>query len=189
MKMRMQKKSLTGGFTLIEVLISLLIFSIVITVAVGALFSMVDAGEESRSINSVMQNLDVALETMAETVRTGTGYSSSATCDNPSNALSLQVPSSSYLNTGLPTGVTITNVVYSLQNNQIIETVTYSNGNKSVIPITAVEVHVTDLVFWIHNCTATAPAKPYVLMAVQGFVETRQSNKASFNIQTTMTER
>ena len=195
MKKQIQKTTV-AGFTLIEVLISLLIFSVVITMAVGALFSMVDAGEQSRSVNSVMENLDVALETMAETVRSGTGYAgytnlngTQTTCGNPSSALYFTIPStSSYLNAGL-TGKTVSDIMYGLQNGQIFEKIDYSDGTNTITPITAAEVHVQNLVFWVNNCTAVAPAEPYVFMAVQGFAETRQSNKASFNVQTPMTAR
>lgn len=211
MKMFMKKKTPIAGFTLIEVLISLLIFSIIITIAVGALFSMVDAGEKSRSINSVMENLDTALETMAETVRSGSNYagysavvngSSAGTCSSlpsslsqasPAPALSLSVSPTSYLNLGLPSGQTISSIVYGLQNNQIVENINYhyadGTTHSTVIPLTAAEVHVTNLAFWLSNCGAISPAKATVLMVVQGFAETRQNNKADFNIQTSMTAR
>lgn len=182
------------GFTLVEVLISLLIFSIVITMAVGALFSMVDAGEESRSTNSVMENLSVALETMAQTVQSSSNYAPGSLTATPiagicvnstaESALYIKPSTGSYLNIGLASTQQITDIVYGLQNSQIVERIDYSNGSSTIIPITAAEVHVTNLTFWINNCSLS---KQSVLMAINGFSETRQNNKVNFNIQTTMT--
>ncbi len=181
------------GFTLIEVLISLLIFSIVITMAVGALFSMVDAGEESRSTNSVMENLSVALETMAQTVQSSSNYTPGSltgsaavgTCTNSAaeSTLYIEPSTSSYLNIGLGSKKII-DIVYGLKNSQIVERIDYSDGSSTIIPITAAEVYITNLTFWINNCSLSKQA---VLMAINGFSETRQSNKVDFNIQTTMT--
>jgi len=200
------KKNFANGFTLVEVLVSLIIFSVVVVMAVGAVFSLVNAGEKARSLNSVMGNLNVALETMADTVRFGTGYqnwdtisaySGSCVSGTQSQALYL-VPAPNSVITS-PTGANgggglgVTGLVYGLDNNQIVERIGYGNNAtgqwSSIIPVTANEVHVTNLSFWVYDCNAIAPLQPYVLMSVSGYAETRQNDKVNFNIQTTMTAR
>ncbi len=201
------KKNVNGGFTLVEVLVSLIIFSVVVVMAVGAVFSLVDAGEKARSLNSVMGNLNTALETMADTVRFGNTFSGfsavtvdSGSCQNgqPVSALYFVPAPNTVLtapvgndNTG---GLGVTGMVYGLDNNQIVERVSYGNTgggqwSPTPIPVTANEVHIQSMTFWIYNCYPTAPLKSYVLMSVAGYAETRQNDKVSFNIQTTMTAR
>ena len=62
------------GFTLIEMIVSLGLFSIVVTVAVGALLMLVASNQRLQSEQSVMTNLSFALDSMTREIRTGTGY-------------------------------------------------------------------------------------------------------------------
>ncbi len=71
MKMNSRTQS---GFTLIEMMVSLGLFSIVITVAVGALLMLVATNQQLQSEQSVMTNLSFALDSMTREIRTGTSY-------------------------------------------------------------------------------------------------------------------
>lgn len=62
------------GFTLIEMIVSLAVFSIVITVSVGALLVLVATNEQLQGEQSVMTNLSFALDSMTREIRTGTSY-------------------------------------------------------------------------------------------------------------------
>lgn len=62
------------GFTLIEVLVSLSIFIMVITVAVGVLLTMVDANARAQNMQLVMTNLAFSIDSMSREIRTGTHY-------------------------------------------------------------------------------------------------------------------
>jgi len=62
------------GFTLIEMIVSLALFSAVITVAVGALLVLVGTNQQLQNEQSVMTNLSFALDSMAREIRTGTHY-------------------------------------------------------------------------------------------------------------------
>jgi prepilin-type N-terminal cleavage/methylation domain-containing protein len=61
------------GFTLIEVLVSVMIFSVVMTVALGALLAMSQSDKQAEELKTVVNNLDFALDSMTRTIRTGTG--------------------------------------------------------------------------------------------------------------------
>jgi prepilin-type N-terminal cleavage/methylation domain-containing protein len=69
------------GFTLIEMIVSLAIFSFVITIAVGALLMLMSANKQLQGEQSVMTNLSFALDSMAREIRTGTFYY----CESKSN--------------------------------------------------------------------------------------------------------
>jgi len=62
------------GFTLIELIVSVALFTIVMMVAMGAVFSVVNANRKSQSLNVVVNNLNFAFESMIRDLRTGTDY-------------------------------------------------------------------------------------------------------------------
>jgi prepilin-type N-terminal cleavage/methylation domain-containing protein len=64
----------TLGFTLIEMIVSLALFSVVVTVAVGALLMLIGANDQLQGEQSVMTNLSFALDSMTREIRTGTNY-------------------------------------------------------------------------------------------------------------------
>ena len=75
-----------AGFTLIEMIVSLGVFSGVITIAIGALLMLVAANDQLQGEQSVMTNLSFALDSMTREIRTGTDYyCDSAAQDNGNN--------------------------------------------------------------------------------------------------------
>jgi prepilin-type N-terminal cleavage/methylation domain-containing protein len=77
----MSAHSRQRGFTLIEMIVSLAIFSFVITIAVGALLMLMSTNKQLQGEQSVMTNLSFALDSMAREIRTGTFYY----CDSQPN--------------------------------------------------------------------------------------------------------
>ena len=65
---------LSKGFTLIEVMVSVMIFSVVMTVALGALLAMSESDRRAEALKSVINNLDFAMDALTRTVRTGYNY-------------------------------------------------------------------------------------------------------------------
>lgn len=62
------------GFTLIEMIVSLGVFSIVITIAVGALLVIISTNKQIQAEQSVMSNLAFAMDSMTREMRTGYSY-------------------------------------------------------------------------------------------------------------------
>lgn len=60
------------GFTLVEMIVSLAIFSVVAVIAIGALLKVIDANKKAQSIQSSVTNLNFAMESMSRDLRTGT---------------------------------------------------------------------------------------------------------------------
>lgn len=63
-----------AGFTLIEMIVSLGVFSVVVTTAVGAILVLVNTNLQLQAEQSVMTNLSFALDTMTREMRTGYKY-------------------------------------------------------------------------------------------------------------------
>jgi prepilin-type N-terminal cleavage/methylation domain-containing protein len=72
--MRNYFSSNKSGFTLIEVIVSLALFSVVITIAVGALLILISSNRQLQNEQSVLSNLSFALDSMTREIRTGSNY-------------------------------------------------------------------------------------------------------------------
>lgn len=70
----MIQRSLQSGFTLIEMIVSLAVFSVVVTISVGALLMLIATNQQLQNEQSVMTNLSFALDSMTREIRTGTNY-------------------------------------------------------------------------------------------------------------------
>lgn len=66
------------GFTLIEIMVAVSIFAMVMVIAIGAVLSIVSANRKAAALNSVITNLNFAIEGMVRDLRTGTGYNCGA---------------------------------------------------------------------------------------------------------------
>lgn len=62
------------GFTLVEMIVALAVFSVVVTISIGALLSLVATNEQLQSERTVMTNLSFALDSVTREIRTGTAY-------------------------------------------------------------------------------------------------------------------
>ena len=63
-----------SGFSLIEMIVSLGIFSVIVTTAVGALLVLISTNQKLQGEQSVMTNLSFALDSMTREIRTGYNY-------------------------------------------------------------------------------------------------------------------
>jgi type II secretory pathway pseudopilin PulG len=62
------------GFLLVELIVSVFIFGIVMSISVGALVMALDANKKTQSLKSVLNNLNVVLDTMTKSLSTGRYY-------------------------------------------------------------------------------------------------------------------
>lgn len=63
-----------SGFTLIEMLVAVGLFSIVMLVAVSAILSIIGNNRKAQGINNVVNNLNFAIESMVRDMKTGYLY-------------------------------------------------------------------------------------------------------------------
>lgn len=59
------------GFTLVEMMVSVAIFSIVVMIALGAILTILDANRKSRTLTEVMNNLNFSVEMITRSLKTG----------------------------------------------------------------------------------------------------------------------
>lgn len=63
-----------NGFTLIEVLVSMSIFTMVVGMAVGTLIVLMDANAKAQNVQQAISNVSFALDSMTRDIRTGLFY-------------------------------------------------------------------------------------------------------------------
>ena len=64
----------TQGFTLIEIIVSLGLFSVVAVIPVGAFLKVIDANKQSQALKTAVDNTDFLLESMTREMRVGSNY-------------------------------------------------------------------------------------------------------------------
>ena len=77
------KNRKNSGFTLIEMLVSISLFAVVITMGVGTLLVIIDANGRAQSMQLVMTNFSFALDSMTREIRTGTNWYCDSTTGAP----------------------------------------------------------------------------------------------------------
>lgn len=69
---------LTAGFTFIETIIAIAVFSIVITIGIGSLLNAYKTYNKTKDMRSIMDSLNFVMEDMSKSIRTGSEYK----CEN-----------------------------------------------------------------------------------------------------------
>lgn len=64
----------SAGFTIIEMIVSLALFAVVVTISVGSLLVLVGTSDRLQVEQSIMTNLSFALDSMSREIRTGSYY-------------------------------------------------------------------------------------------------------------------
>jgi prepilin-type N-terminal cleavage/methylation domain-containing protein len=195
----MLKKLLTSttfkrGFSLIEVLVSLSIFTIVVTISVGSLLVLIDANARARNTQEVMTNLTFTLDSMTRDIRTGSDYYCSTSSALPALDIDRQDCSSGSANgrilifneggQSLTSGVAGSRISYQLNANAIERRL----GPGSWVSVTSPNTVITLLRFEVRGSTVTGNLfPPYVVIHVAGYAKDDE-NRSLFNIQTTVTQ-
>jgi prepilin-type N-terminal cleavage/methylation domain-containing protein len=74
MSVKFYRKPTNHGFTLIEMIVSLGIFSMIVTMTVGALLVLISGNQQLQGEQNAMTNLAFAIDSMTREIRTGSNY-------------------------------------------------------------------------------------------------------------------
>ncbi len=186
------------AFTLIEIMVAVSIFAIVMLVGVGALLTMVEVNKRAQGINSVMNNLNAAVEQMSRSIRVGSTYYC-GDISTPPSAGTLAQPNDCANNGGLllafeATGGDTANVndqvVYRLNGTQLERSLA-SGANGTWVALTAPEVKITNFKFYVKDSAPYSAGnfgQPKVLMIIRG-TATVQGGPTDFTVQSSVTQR
>ncbi len=199
-----------SGFTLIEIMVAVSIFSIVMVMATGALLSILDANRKAQSQQTIFSNLDSTLESMSRTIRVGTTYRciegeySSANIDNTQDCNN-GADAFAFEKFGGIKGDSSDQFVYcrfdsvvgncSSSGKQIARS---TDGGANFVPITSPEIIIEGLTFFVRGSTPSNSEQPIVLISLYGCAGVKPSEgcsgpetktKVNFNLQTAITQR
>ncbi|TAJ15444.1 prepilin-type N-terminal cleavage/methylation domain-containing protein [Patescibacteria group bacterium] len=187
------------GFTLIEMMVSVSIFAMVMMVGVGALLSLVATNHRAQAINSVMNNLNAALENMSRSIRVGTLYNcvtSAAVPPPPPVASEISNPRDCASGGGRLLAFESSQgdpndssdqVVYRLNGKQI-ERSLKSGANGTWVAITAPEVSIDTFDFYVIGSTQGDSLQPRVLMRIKGSAKV-PGGTTTFTVQASVVQR
>lgn len=64
----------TRGFTLLELIVSVGLFTIVVTIVMGAYLQLISLDRKARATNDLVANFSFVVDSMSRSIRTGTDY-------------------------------------------------------------------------------------------------------------------
>ena len=196
------KRNINKGFTLIELLVSLSLFSVTMLVATGALLSLVDANAKSQSNQSIMNNLNIAIDGMMRSIRMGYDYSCGTNrlinknncTTTPSSQIAYRTYDGKFQS-------------YYLQNKRIYriqcEGENYNSSRCSDLPITSPDIEINGFDIMVHGVSRSLsegnyiqPVAVFIINGVSAtqnvssaIYGTKPKNQIKFIVQTVATQR
>ncbi|HUD03144.1 MAG TPA: type II secretion system protein [Candidatus Paceibacterota bacterium] len=191
------------GFTLIEMLVSVALFSVVMVLALGALLSLSTADRKAQALKSAIDNLNFALDSMSRTIRTGSNYHCGSAlggnCTSGNNTFYFTA------NNGVVTAyrlesLTIDSNAASVCGQTIATPGCLAislDGGATWAPVTSPNVIINDLSasnsylfhLWGSAQGSIDNTQPIVVMTLSGYVQVSTTQQSAFHLQTTVTQR
>ena len=194
------------GFTLVELLVSLAIFSIVVVASLGAMLTIADTNRKVQKTRAVLDNLSLSIESMSRNLRLGNSYHcekiSPVSHNVPTNNLHVQQDCSAaggwgdfiafedqygnladnndqgyyYLDSN-PASLNYGAIMYKR----------YSGSGP--VPLTSNDLKVQSLRFYVTGITP-GTQQPKVIISISGITEVGKAKEpVEINIQTTVSQR
>lgn len=188
------------GFSLVEVLVSLSIFTIVVVISVSTLLVLIDANAKSQSMQVVMSNLAFALDSMTREIRTGDSYfcilssqdfittldgSAQQDCPNGSPAFAFNEGGESITGQICSGPGCSKRITYRLNNAAIERRI---GDDTDWVPVTSPDVSIEELEFVVTGSERGDDITPSVTIYLSGWVDAGATTGSEFEIQTTVTQ-
>ncbi len=183
------------GFTLVEMMVSVAIFAIVMTISLGALLAMSESDRKAQTLKSVINNLNFSLDSMSRNIRTGQTYH----CDASQSPLTVvrdcaSTPASSFAFQPAAGGT----YVYRLETSnaslcgqpagRVGCLVRSTDGGATYSAVTSSEVYLNALNIYVTGAES-GYIQPKVTILISGVVSVSGTQNSSFNLQTSVTQR
>lgn len=191
--MKYSRHTNQSGFLLIELMVALFIFTIVATVAIGSIIGIVDANRKTQALKSVMNNLNLALDTISRNAAVGYDYHCGpGNEDFPRDCVNgddVFVFKSQYdLNGDDVTGDKVKYTFVEGESGGYIAREVADDGQE--IRLTAPELNITDLKFVVIGSDDDDIEQPKVFMFVDGKIKASpRIGETVFKIQTMISQR
>jgi len=186
----------TSGFTLIEIIVAISLFTVVAFISVGALLTVADANRKAQVLKTVMNNLNFSLESMSREIRVGStyycnditegtvpgGFTIPRNCSTGGNFFAFET-------SGGNSGSSLDQVMYRLNGNIIEKSV---DGGNNFIDLTPPELRIESsngLRFYVTGALAGDTKQPKVTIVIKGEAGLKDKIVTDFSLQTSVSQR
>lgn len=191
------------GFSLIEVLVSLSLFTIVMTICIGVLMVLIEANGRSQNTQAVMTNITFALDSITREIRTGTDYycgnwaSGSFPTSSGSDTRDCEDGLALSFNEGgnsLTEGASSRRIALRLADGALQRRLGNGDGDSNVneaadwSPLTSPNIRITELRLYVTGATRGDLESPTVTLYVEGIADEGEVEETTFNIQTSVVQ-
>jgi len=198
------KVSGNRGFTLIEMIVSLALFTVVAVVSIGALLKIMDANRKSITLKTVTNNINFALESMTREMRVGTQYYISQNINssinknyNPTEASTqdINVTSGPWViafnssKPGISNGPCNLIYAYRYTGTKLQKAQQSGDCNTPIVSGDFKNIVSDDVIFTNVSARVDARAKPIIDLTFTGHAGIKDKEKIFFNIQTKINQR
>jgi prepilin-type N-terminal cleavage/methylation domain-containing protein len=200
-QIKLIKKS-QKGFTLVEMLVAIAVFMSVMTVAVTALLTIINANRETQAIKTTTDDVTFAIENISKDMRIGGIYKClGGDGDVNDGPLGLEVKDcsagSNYIEYTNSSGYDVT---YKF-NRTTGELIRITNKNDGLGPITEYlissdsDVHLSSVKFYVigSDCEnggigCSVKTQPRVIITISGVISSKGTANMEFDLQTTVSQ-
>ncbi len=186
----------TRGFTLVELIVAVGLFAVVMLVSIGALLSLVEANRRAQALQSVMNNLNVAVDGMVRSIREGSNYYCGSIPVDPDATLDCADNGEEIVAfTPFTAGVTDPPrwiYWYDQDANGVGRLWKSEDGTlDGGLPITSPEVSIDSVTFYVIGSSRGGGdvIQPKVMVVIKGTAGQKVTSRTSFHIQATAAQR
>lgn len=200
--MKGQDRKNNSGFTLVEMMVAIAVFSIVMVTAMSALLNVIDANNKAKSIKTAINNISFALEGISKDARMGTEYACADGGDEPNGSCTGGGDIIKYRSPRVYDEITKENKFVYYRYNNADKTIeecmddpdipfTCEANSAGYFPITSTEATLNDVRFYVLNDDSATPEveQPRIIMIISGEAGTKDKVKTYFDLQTSISQR
>lgn len=184
MSTSLKNNSSIKGFTLVELMVSVSVFTFIMLISTGSILSVFDANKKSQNLRTVMDNLSFTLEGMTRTIRFGTNYHCNIysggdltvplDCAGGSNSIQVRSSDGKQIQYWFDTSA-----------GRIMRT---TNGTPYAL--TGTDVTIQTLTFRVVGSPKYPDTyQPRVVITLSGYAGVKPSVKSTFNLETSVSQR
>lgn len=178
------------GFTLVEMMVAIAVFSIVMVTAMSALLNVVDANNKARALKTAINNISFALEGISKDMRMGTDYGCLDNLGNPT-VCSLAGNDGIYFKSSKTNNPY---VYFLFKGNQMQSCLGGSTGGVCsgiYSGLTSLEVKLTRVKFYVLNDDSSTPEReqPRAIITISGQAGSKAKLITDFDLQTSISQR
>jgi prepilin-type N-terminal cleavage/methylation domain-containing protein len=186
-------KQSQAGFTLVELMVALTLFTFVILAAVSSLYAVNDASRKVSAMRGVLDNLNFAMESMSRTIRTSTDI----VCGGETNPVGVTHncpfptgPITDRLSVHSTLGIEA-QVEYRLNTttHQVEKRTDEGSGYGEWIAITSTEINIQSLTFFVKGADVTDGDQPSVIIMMRGIATAVTGDSTPFALHTFISQR